>query len=309
MELKDYYQILGVKRDADDKEIKSAYRKLARENHPDLHGGDKEAERRFQEINEAYEVLSDADNRQKYDQLDSHWRQPAGAQARTDPGSQYDLSDLFGGGDDGQSYFENLFRTAGRQRARPSPMQAEVAVSLAEAFRGTTRNLEILTPQLCLKCQGSGVFENRACPECHGIGQLNAVRHVEVRIPAGVTQDSKIRVEDITVTISLLPNPDYEVKGRDLIQKLPVALYSAVRGGEVKLQALSGKEINLKIPKESQNGRSFRLKGQGLPAASSGSPGDLYLRLEVVLPTGLSEREQQLFDELASLRNQAPCSN
>ncbi|MBX3172437.1 MAG: J domain-containing protein [Candidatus Eremiobacteraeota bacterium] len=284
METKDYYQILGVSREADDKEIKSAYRKLARENHPDVHNGDKEAERRFQEINEAYEVLSDADNRRKYDQLGAGEKEV-----------HYDFSDLFGG--DQESYFHDLFGAAGRRaRARPSQMQAHIEISLAEAFSGTTRHLEILTPQLCPKCQGAG------CAECGGIGQVHQARRLEIRIPPGAVEGSQVKAGDVTITISLLPNPDYEVKGRDLIRKLPVGLYQAVRGGEVKFRTLAGKEIALKIPAESQNGRSFRLKGQGLPGVGQEPAGDLYLRLEVVLPTGLSERERQLFDELASLR-------
>ncbi len=284
MEMKDYYKILGVDRQADDKEIKSAYRKLARENHPDLHNGDKEVERRFQDINEAYEVLSDADNRRQYDQLGSQWRQGG----RTQPSeSHYDFSE-----------FENLFRAAGRERTRKrvSELHAELEISLSEAFNGTTRKLEIQTLLTCPECHGAG------CTRCGGFGQIPHTQSVEVKIPAGSSEGSQVKVGDVLITILLRSHPDYEIKGRDLIRNLKVGLYQAVRGGQSKFRTLAGKEVSLKIPPESQNGRSFRLKGQGLPGSGQEASGDLYVRLDVVLPTELSERERQLFDELASLR-------
>jgi DnaJ-class molecular chaperone len=125
---------------------------------------------------------------------------------------------------------------------------------------------------------------------------------VEVRIPAGVTQGSKVKAQNVLIQVNLKPDPDYEIKGRDLIRRLPIELYGAILGSEVKFQTPLGKEVNLKIPPESQNGRSFRLAGQGLPAVGGKQAGDLYIKLEVNLPTKLSERERELFSELARLR-------
>jgi molecular chaperone DnaJ len=304
VEYKDYYKTLGVSKSATEKEIKSAYRKLARENHPDVHQGDKKAEKRFQEINEAYEVLSDAENRKKYDQLGSNWRQ-AGQQSRTS-----DFSDLFGGAGGGtgasgfSSFFDQFFGGGGSRRASAPTTETpvEVEISLSEAFLGTTRQLEFNSPQACAACRGNGVVGNGLCPQCRGAGQQSGRRSVEVRIPAGVTQGSKVKAQNVLIQVNLKPDPDYEIKGRDLIRRLPIELYGAILGSEVKFQTPLGKEVNLKIPPESQNGRSFRLAGQGLPAVGGKQAGDLYIKLEVNLPTKLSERERELFSELARLR-------
>jgi DnaJ-class molecular chaperone len=324
MDFKDYYKTLGVAKTATEKEIKSAYRKLARENHPDVHSGDKGAEKRFQEINEAYEVLSDADNRKKYDQLGSQWRN-AGSRRGPGPGAgggvEFDFSDLFGGGAGGMgggqeaaggfsSFFERFFGGGGRQaRGGPQPQQqpeqpasVDVEVSLAEAYSGTTRQLEIASPQVCPQCRGAGVIGNGICPVCRGAGRQQGTRRLEVRIPAGVTQGSKVKAQGVTMVITVKPDPDYEIKGRDIIRKTAVDLYGAVLGTEIAFRTPSGKEVSLKVPAESQNGRSFRLSGQGLPAAAGKPAGDLYVKLEVSLPTKLSVREKELFEELARLR-------
>lgn len=325
MDFKDYYKTLGVAKTATEKEIKSAYRKLARENHPDVHSGDKGAEKRFQEINEAYEVLSDSDNRKKYDQLGSQWRN-AGTRRGPGPGGggggvEFDFSDLFGGGAGGQqeaaggfsSFFERFFGGAGRPQARGGPQQpqaqpeqpasVDVEVSLAEAYAGTTRQLEIASPQVCPQCRGAGVIGNGICPVCRGAGRQQGTRRLDVRIPAGVTQGSKVKAQGVTMVINIKPDPDYEIKGRDVIRKTVVDLYGAVLGTEVSFRTPSGKEVSLKVPAESQNGRSFRLSGQGLPAAAGKPAGDLYVKLEVSLPTKLTAREKELFEELARLRS------
>jgi molecular chaperone DnaJ len=322
MDFKDYYKTLGVAKTATEKEIKSAYRKLARENHPDVNSGDKGAEKRFQEINEAYEVLSDSDNRKKYDQLGSQWRN-AGSRRGPGPGGggvEFDFSDLFGGGGMGggqesaggfSSFFERFFGGGGRPQQRgPQPQQpqqeqatsVDVEVTLAEAYSGTTRQLEIASPQACPQCRGAGVIGNGICPVCRGAGRQQGTRRLEVRIPAGVTQGSKVKAQGVTMVIQVKPDPDYEVKGRDVIRKTAVDLYGAVLGTEVTFRTPSGKEVALKVPAESQNGRSFRLSGQGLPAAAGKPAGDLYVKLEVSLPTKLTAREKELFEELARLR-------
>lgn len=310
MEFKDYYKTLGVPKSATEKDIKKAYRRLAREKHPDMHPGDKEAERQFQEINEAYEVLSNEENRKKYDQLGANWRQGSTRTRRgpTQSGEvQFDFSDLFGGGGsggEGASFFERFFGGGGRKgpAAQAPTQQVEVEISLSEAFQGTTRHLEMNTPQACPSCRGAGVVGSGICPGCRGAGRQNGTRKLEVRIPKGVTEGSKVKAQEFSILIHLKPDPNFEVKGRDLIRKVNVDLYDAVLGSEVRFDTPLGKEVSLKIPAESQNGRSFRLSGQGLPGAGGKTAGDLYVKLEVTLPTRLSEEERGLFEKLAQLR-------
>ena len=326
MDYKDYYKILGVDRKATDKEIKSAYRKLARQYHPDVHPGDKKAETRFQEINEAYEVLSDPENRKKYDQLGAYWKQAqAGGGARRGSGPEINFEDLFagfsrGGGGGGtaqdrgggfSSFFQQFFggsaRRGGAGPGAPPPREpavpvGEVEVTLEEAFTGTTRSLELTQQNSCSTCGGIGVSGNSLCPKCRGSGRETVSRQLEVKIPAGVTQGSKVKAADVVLSVKIRPHPDYEIKGRDLIRKLPISLYQAVLGSELKFATPIGKEVTLKVPAETQNGKQFRLTGQGLPGAGGKPAGDLYVKLEVTLPTGLSARERELFAELASLR-------
>lgn len=316
MQFKDYYKTLGVSKSATEKEIKQAYRRLAKENHPDVHAGDKKAEKRFQEINEAYEVLSDAENRKKYDTLGSQWRQAGPRGGPTGGNVNVDFGDLFGGGGGGDgasgfsSFFERFFGGGGNRRSTqppPGPSSAnaapvEVEITLAECFQGTTRSLELTSPQACPQCRGAGVAGGGLCPACRGAGRQQGTRKLEVRIPAGVTQGSKVKAQDVVIQVSVKPDPDYEIKGRDLIRRVPVDLYGAILGTEVKFKTPLGKEVSLKIPAESQNGRSFRLSGQGLPAAAGKAAGDLYIKLEVNLPTRLTAREKELFEELARLR-------
>jgi curved DNA-binding protein len=313
MEYKDYYKILGVDRNASEKEIKKAYRKLARKHHPDVNPGDEGAEERFKEINEAHEVLSDPDKRKKYDQLGASWRQyrstggdPRGfdwGQWYAQPGGggvhvEYaDLSDLFGGGGGFSDFFSAIFGGMGRGRgaawnmggqpraASGQDFEQEVEITLEEAFSGTTRVL-----------QKDG-------------------RRLEVKIPAGVRTGSKVRMRgeggegfgggtkgDLYLRVRVLPHRSLERKGDDLHCELPVDLYTAILGGEVKVPTLKGGAM-LRIPPETQGGKTFRLKGQGMPRLKDNEKrGDLYAKVRVKVPENLSERERELFTELAGMR-------
>lgn len=308
MEYKDYYKILGVGRDADIKDIKKAYRSLARKYHPDVNPGDKASEERFKEINEAYEVLSDPDKRRKYDELGSSWQQwqrmggdpsgfdwsqwmggfrPSGQRVRTE---YVDLNDLFGGRGGGgfSDFFESLFGSmagGGQHAMRGRDIEQPVEITLEEAFSGATRILSL-----------DG-------------------RRIEVKIPAGVDTGSRVRIAgegapgfgggpkgDLYLRITVLPHPRFKREGSDLRVEVPVDLYTAVLGGETRVPTLTG-GVMLKIPPETQNGRTFRLKGQGMPVL--GSPnrkGDLYATVQVSLPKNLSSREKELFKNLAQLR-------
>jgi len=319
MEYKDYYKILGVDRNASEKEIKKAYRRLARKYHPDVNPGDKQAEERFKEINEAHEVLTDPEKRRKYDQFGSNWqqwessgrppedfwRQYGGARAQPDGQRVYteyvDLNDLFGGGGAGASgaggfsdFFEALFggmrgtgsRTQTRQRTiKGQDIEQPVEVTLQEAMQGSTRLLQL------------------------------GNRRLEVKIPPGVDNGSRIRIAgegapgfgggpngDLYLVVSVRPYPNFTRDGDDLRTTVPVDLYTAILGGEAKVQTPTG-NLMLKIPPGTQNGQTIRLRGQGMPRLKAPDQrGDLYAEVRVILPEKLSEQEKELFRKLASLR-------
>lgn len=313
MEYKDYYAILGVSRDADSKEIRSAYRKLARQYHPDVNPGDSEAEERFKEINEAYEVLSDPEKRAKYDQLGSEWQRyqqaggqpggfdwdrwrtqqtgPSGQRVHVRYGSPEDLQDLFGGAAPFSDFFAQIFGGSGgapaggfQYQVRPTrgqDIEQEAQVSLREAFEGTTRVL-----------QKDG-------------------RRLRVKIPAGAHTGTRVRIPgegapgaaggepgDFYLRVVVAADPQFERKGADLYTDVPVDLYTAVLGGKASVPTLDG-TVRLTIPRGTQNGQIFRLRGKGMPQLRDPKQrGDLYARVQVELPTELSDRQRELFEEL-----------
>ncbi len=320
MDFKDYYKTLGVDKKATEKEIKSAYRKLAKENHPDVKKNDKDAEKKFREINEAYEVLSDAEKRQKYDQLGQYWNQPRGGPRGGGGGGgvQFDfgdLGDLFGGGGGGgsgfSSFFEHFFGgqmggRGGRQQAQQQPdSEAEIEVTLEEAIAGSSRTLTLDRPQACPTCHGSGLIQNGICPTCRGQGQISNAQTLTVKIPAGVKEGSKIRLREhhLVLIIRLVKDPVYEVKGHDLYRDVGVPVYTAVLGGKVPIRTPRGQEIDLKIPARTQSGKQFRLGGQGLPRMKGEAPGDLYARVKLEIPSDLSSEELELIEQWKNLRN------
>ena len=326
MDFKDYYATLGVSKTASDKEIKAAFRKLARKYHPDVNPGDKAAEARFKEINEANEVLGDAAKRKKYDELGANWRMyeqaqqsgqgpgagpfgqwsysPGGGAGGFRPMTQEEMEDMFGGGD---SPFSDFFKTffggdmAGERRTRSrAPRSAkgrdvehEIELDLEDALRGTVQRL--------------------------GINQNGQHRSVEVRIPAGVTDGSRVRVSgegergsgagdsgDLYLRVKLRPHPRFERKGRDLFTTVRVPITTAVLGGEVDVQTLAGKSLRLKIPPATQNGQMFRLRTHGLPTtAKDGQPGDLYATVDVAVPQSISDEERRHYEALAVLEKRS----
>ena len=328
---KNYYDLLGVKKEASDKEIKQAYRRLARKYHPDVNPGDKSAESRFKEINAAYEVLSDKEKRQKYDKYGDKWQYADQfEQAGQSPGGQYwDFSPGGGGGDSYHfggdiggmdSIFEGLFgsgRTRGgfSRRAQPrrgQDLESHVEVTLEEAYSGTARTISLQVEEPCAACKGTGRIQNLPCSACRGSGVTPDINRIEVKLPAGVQPGSRVRVAgqgqpghggagDLYLVIAVGPHPGIERHGDNLHTDVPVPLAVAVLGGEVQVPTPKGK-LALKIPPETQNGRVFRLAGQGMPHLGSSARGDLLARVNVVLPTRLSEKEKELFRQLSATR-------
>jgi molecular chaperone DnaJ len=339
MEFKDYYQILGVKRDASEKEIKSAFRKLARKYHPDVNPGNTEAETRFKEINEAHEVLANAEKRTQYDQFGADWQRYQQAQtAGYDPGAAADFSQWFtgqngrggprveyreysGGEGDFSDFFESLFGGAGRGRTtrptrhRGEDQEYEVEITLEEADQGATRTLNLQLTTVCPTCGGAGISDHRRCPTCGGTGATVQTRKIEARIPAGISEGGRVRLAgqggpgynggpngDLYLRVHLLTHARFERDGANLKTPVDVPLYTAILGGEITVPALGGR-LALRIPPETQNGRVFRLRGKGLPTGvNSAARGDLLARVNVVLPANLSERERDLFAQLRDVR-------
>jgi DnaJ-class molecular chaperone len=321
MDFKDYYATLGVSKTASEKEIKQAFRKLARKYHPDVNPGDKASETRFKDINEAYEVLGDPEKRKKYDELGANWRMYEQAQAQGgQPGGPFsgqwtyspggggfrpmtedEVSEMFGAE---ESPFSDFFRTffgggepsPGRRNRPRAPrnrkgrdVEHEIELDLESALNGSVQRL--------------------------GIRHDGELRNVEVRIPPGVTEGSRVRVGgegergtgsagsgDLYLRIKLRPHARFERKDRDLYSKVKVPLTTVVLGGEAEVQTLAGRSLRLKIPPGTQNGQVFRLRGHGLPTTSKdGTPGDLYATVDVVVPQRLSDEERKHFEALAEI--------
>jgi curved DNA-binding protein len=320
MEYKDYYQTLGVNEDASQDEIKKAYRKLARKHHPDVNPGDKAAEERFKGINEAYEVVSDPDKRQKYDQFGAQWQQyertggrpedfdwaqwhaqPGGARTDTRTVTPEEFEQMFGGGAGGFSdFFETLFGSRGRPRAggfadqeyyQPRPRRGRdsehnVQITLEEAFHGTTRAL-----------------------------QWEDGRQIEAKISRGVRNGSRLRLSgqgqpganggspgDLYLKIEVVPRPGFQREGDDLTVTVPVDLYTALLGGQVQVSTLD-RTVKLTIPPGTANGKVFRLRGLGMPnLRNPDQRGDLYATVHVQLPQDLSQKEEELVQQLRDMR-------
>lgn len=316
MEYKDYYQILGVPRNADEKEIKRAFRKLAQQYHPDKNPGDAEAERKFKEVNEANTVLSDPDKRSKYDRFGSQWEQytraggrpedfnwggfgangRGGGQTRTVSPEEFEQ---FMRGSNFSDFFETLFggemggRRGGRRYqtsggnsfdpftgAQPSNQEVPVQITLEEAFRGTTRTLE----------SSDGT-------------------RVQANIPRGVHTGSKVRMRgavsqgDIILKVEVKPHEQFTRTGDDLRVQVSVDLYTALLGGEVAIPTLE-RSAMLTVPASTQNGRIFRLRGLGMPKLKQPDQrGDLFAEVAIKLPADLTAEEKELFQKLRSLRS------
>ena len=330
MEFKDYYATLGVAKNASEKDIKQAYRKLARKHHPDVNPGDKVAESTFKEINEAYEVLGDSEKRKKYDELGANWRmyEQAARQGGAGAGSpfgewtvnmgggqggyrtmtQEEMEELFGGENPFSDFFTTFFGGAsaapGARRTAGAPPGRGRGGRAARKGRDIEHELELsleeafngVTRRLSLKHDGHA-------------------RTVDVRIPPGVGEASLVRVAgegergtgsaasgDLYLRIRLLPHPTFEREGRDLKVRVPIPMTTAVLGGEAEVPTIGGRAVRLKVPQTTQNGQQFRLKGYGMPAINKPEVrGDLYATVDVQLPTSLTAEERAHFEALAKL--------
>ena len=308
---KDYYKVLGVERNASDKEIKSAYRKLARKHHPDVNPGDKGSEDKFKEVSEAYEVLSDTDKRAKYDQFGQYWEQGGSAGPQGGPGGGYgdftfDFGNFGQGGSGGggfsegssgfSDFFEMLFgggmggpQAGGRrqsahhqQHPKGQSIESELEISLEDVFNGAQKAFVL-----------SG-------------------KRIEVTIPKGVKDGQKIRLAnqgaqgiggrgDLILKIKVRPHAVFERKENDLYMDVPVDYVDAVLGGEIQIPTLSGR-VTMKVPMKTSAGRVFRLPGQGMPIIKEDKRGDLYAKIRIQIPDNVTEKEHELIEQVRHLR-------
>lgn len=334
MKYKDYYKSLGVKRGASDAEIKKAFRKLAREYHPDVAKDKKKAEEKFKEVNEAYEVLGDPDKRRKYDELGANWQ--SGADFRPPPGWKWGGQSAAGqgggfeyhfGGTGFSDFFEQLFGSLGRERGgfrtggagfgaeamreRGRDVAGDIMVTLEEALRGSVRSVSVRYGEPCRDCRGSGSLGRGVCPNCQGTGTVASTRTYQVKIPAGVGDGQRLRLAgkgeagvgggkagDLYLNVRFARHPDFEVKENNLIAETPLAPWEAVLGTNVSVRTLDG-NVSIKIPPGTQGGQKFRLRGRGLPKRG-GDKGDLIVVTKVEVPTATSESERELWKRLAS---------
>ena len=341
---KDYYEILGVKRDASEDQIKQAYRKLARKFHPDLNPGDKTSEEKFKELQAAYDVLSEPENRKLYDQYGENWRAVKAGAGAAPPGweaqrsargggagprgggfdfNDFDFSNFRSTGGGGFDIFEEMFGASGRggggRTGRGPDVEAEIELSLEEAHRGVRRTLQMQVAEICPTCNGTGVKDGKPCETCRGAGQVIKPKTIEVNIPAGVRDGSTIRLAgqggrgsngsepgDLYLHVRLRPHPVFLVKGDDLEVELPIAPWEAVLGAKVDAPTIDGK-VELTIPPGAKTGQRLRLRGQGLNKRKGGR-GDEYVRLKIAVPKDVSDEERRLYEELKRVSRFKPRS-
>ena len=315
VQYKDYYEILGVPRGANDSEIKKAFRKLAREYHPYVARDKKKAEEKFKELNEAYEVLSDPEKRRKYDQLGANWK--SGAEFRPPPGWEGfgggqtfhgrgqggDEFEFRFGGTGFSDFFEQLFGSTGGRRGgfgrfsnieepemaeRGRDIEGDIMVTLDEAMHGSVRPVNVR----------------------HTVGRSVKTETHQVKIPPGVTEGQRLRIAgrgeagsgggtagDLFLRVRLAKHPDFEVEGHNLVYEADLAPWEAVLGTNLSVPALDGR-VNIKIPPGTQNGQKLRVRGRGLPDRSGGR-GDLMVVTKVVAPAKISDAEKKLWEQLA----------
>lgn len=319
---KDFYQILGVNKNASPEDIKKAYRKLARKYHPDVNPGDPTAEELFKEVSEAYHVLIDPETRKKYDNMghqafsegfdfNSFWEQVAretgfrfssGPFGRSGRGGFGGIEDIFGQAFGG-------FGAQGRSPQRGGDLTYNVEIDFMEASQGSTRLLNLEKESICSACGGSGQQGGNLCGSCYGRGRTSETQRLNVKIPVGVDTGSKIRLRgkgqpginggppgDLFIVVQVRPHPVFARQGSDVFTTVPITVGEAVQGGKIKVPTIDG-PTTMTIPPGTQGGQKFRLKGKGIKRLKGSGRGDQYVTVNVTLPKHLDERSRDIIRE------------
>jgi len=354
MSKRDYYDVLGVDKGADEKTMKSAFRKKAMDCHPDRHPGDPEAEAKFKELNEAYGILSDGDKRAAYDRMGHRAFEQGGGMGG---GGFQDFGDIFSqifGGNAAGGGFADMFGGGGRggQVAKGSDLRYEMEISLEEAYAG--KDLDITVPisetchdcdgvgaapgaavdtcdmcgghgrvrtqqgfftmeRPCRKCGGQGEYVSDPCRTCDGTGAVRVESGLDVSIPAGVEDGTRIRLSgqgdvaprgqgqrgDLYIFLSVQPHDLFEREGPNLFCRTPVPMTTATLGGEIEIPTIDGGRSKIKIPEGSQSGKRMRLKGKGMSVLRSHQRGDMYVELSVETPSKLTKRQREILEDFA----------
>ncbi len=332
MKFQDYYELLGVDRDASPERIKKAYRKLALKWHPDQNASDTEtAELRFKEISEAYEVLSDPEKRKKYDRFGEHWEHgqefepPSGGRSM----SREEFEEAFGGGGGFSDFFQSAFgddvrrdfegrpNQHGRYRFRGADVRADLSLSVSDALAGGKRQFEVPARVGCPTCGGTGALAQHVCPSCGGIGQVRRTKTVDLKIPADVRDGLTLRLKglgepggsggeagDLHLTLRLLDDETYSVRGDDLETSVTLTPWDAENGTRVEVRTARG-TATVNVPPGSRTGKLLRLREQGL-AKRGGGHGALLVRLRIDLPKELTARQKELLRELGQVTAAKP---
>lgn len=326
----DYYATLGVERGANAKEIKDAYRRLARQYHPDVNLGDKRAEEKFKQVNEAHHVLSEPKSRKDYDEYGERWKHAAQfREAGASPGARAGGFEFRGSpGGAGFGGFEDLFSRFGLgnapgdggrvgvdfgggpfAQARSATPEVKVEIALAEAFAGATRLITFERSEPCGACAGTGRRGRGRCTTCQGAGGAARQARLEVKIPAGIEDGGRVRIRpsedsELILAVTIRKDPRFRREGADLHSTVEVPYLDAMLGGEVVVPTMTG-QIALKIPPGTLAGKTFRIGGKGMPARGSGEQGSLYVAVAVTVPAEQSDEERTLLGRLRELRNGA----
>lgn len=357
---RDFYEILGVNRNASEDEIKRAYRKLAQKHHPDRNKGDASAETKFKEINAAYEVLSDKKKRQTYDQFGEGAFTGGGGGAQGFPGG-FDFGNLGGFGDGFADIFESFFSGGAQQHSRRQSQtaagddrEAQITITFEEAAFGTEKEVklgrigacdmckgkgaapgakiimcktcngsgelravrntilgQVTTRRVCDTCSGSGRVPEKTCTTCHGNGRVRLTEKLRIKIPAGISEGSSIRIVekgdagphggesgDLYIHISILSHKSFQRKGPDVFSEQEIHLAQAVLGDEVDIRTIHG-PVKMRIPSGTQSGKVFKLKNYGVAKLKGDERGDHFVTIHVAIPEKISKKEENLFGELA----------
>jgi molecular chaperone DnaJ len=356
MSKQDYYELLGVARDADEKALKAAFRKAAMKYHPDKNPGDAEAEKKFKEIGEAYDVLKDAEKRAAYDRYGhAAFEHGMGGGGRGHAGAGgFDFSDVF------EEFFGDFMGGGGRRRRGPggaaggrgNDLRFNMEITLEDAYRGKTDQIKVPTsvgcepcsgtgaepgskPEICSTCGGAGKVRasqgffmvERTCPNCHGTGsviinpckscsgagRVRKEKTLQVKIPQGVEEGTRIRLAgegeagtrgappgDLYIFLSIRPHAIFKRDGDMLYCQVPIPMATATLGGDIEVPTIEGKRARIKVPEGTQSGRQFRLRGKGMPELNGGFTGDMIIETQVETPMNLTKRQRELMEEFAA---------